>query len=135
MMSDNEIAMFNDSLDRCRKNPRFLDRFYEYFVGSSEAVAAKFAQTDFLRQKIMLISSLAAIRSFATRREATHPELDHIAEIHSRTRKDVPAELYTLWLESLMRAVRECDPCFDLPTEAAWRTVLGLGIAYMTTRY
>ena len=134
-MSDDELALFNDSFERCRKNSRFLDRFYEFFLGSSDAVAAKFAHTNLLRQKIMLTSSLFHIRSFATRREATHPELDRIAQVHSRTGKNIPAELYTLWLESLIHAVKECAPRFDPPTEAVWRRVLGLGIAYITARY
>ncbi len=134
-MSDDEPTLFNDSFERCRTNPRFLDRFYDLFLGSSPTVAAKFTQTDLSRQKMMLTISLYIFIDLAYRGELTYPYIDRIAQVHSRTGKDIPAELYTLWLESLIQAVRECDPRFDPPTEAAWRRVLGIGIAYMTARY
>ena len=47
-----------ESLARCLNDSRFLDRFYELFVSSSDSVADKFRDTDFDNQKRILASSL-----------------------------------------------------------------------------
>lgn len=134
-MSESDLALFNDSLERCRKHPDFLDRFYAMFLESSETVAAKFAQTDFPRQKLVLAESLYTILSFARRRPVSEPALERIAQIHGRAGYDIRPELYDLWLECLLRSVRECDPLCSEDTESAWRAVLQSAIEFMKERY
>jgi hypothetical protein len=36
---------------------------------------------------------------------------------------NIPQELFGCWLNSLIEAVRECDPAFDADVEKAWRTL------------
>ena len=45
-MTPNEIEIFADSFGRCMADERFFDIFYDQFVASSPAVAARFAHTD-----------------------------------------------------------------------------------------
>lgn len=44
-MNENEIPLFNDSLERCTAGQDFLDRFYETFLAPSTEVAEKFKNT------------------------------------------------------------------------------------------
>jgi hypothetical protein len=50
-LNERAAELFNDSLEQCTSTRRFLDRFYELFIGSSPEVAAKFANTDLRAQK------------------------------------------------------------------------------------
>ena len=67
-----------------------------------------------------------------------HPEgdvhLTRIARRHSRAALAIRPELYDLWLDCLIRAVREFDRSFSGETERAWRSVLR-GIEFMKSRY
>jgi len=135
MSEEDELALFNQSFGYCHNNPRFLDRFYELLMSSSDAVAVMFARTDSRRHKIMLNLSFYTIMNFARWGDLTYPDLDCIGKIHSGTGKDIPAELYTLWMESLIQTVRECAPNVDPRIEVAWRRVLRRGIPYVTARY
>ena len=56
---DREILeTYDASLRRCSARPGFLDRFYLRFTASSPKVREKFAETDFVRQKVALRASL-----------------------------------------------------------------------------
>ena len=61
---------------------------------------------------------------------------DHeMIEDASRAELDIKPELYDLWLDRLVQAVREFDPKFDPEIETAWRRVLRPGIEFMKSRY
>ena len=60
-LTERDVEVFNDSLERCTSARRFLDRFYELFISSSPEVAAKFANTDFRVQKAAVKVSLYMI--------------------------------------------------------------------------
>jgi hypothetical protein len=40
-LPEDDIRLFNDSLDRCVADPRFMDLFYDRFIGGSPEVSAK----------------------------------------------------------------------------------------------
>lgn len=136
-MSEREIELFNDSYERCMRRPGFLERFYEIFMASSEEVVAKFAHTNFKKQVRVLKVSLYMLMSAAG--TSLPPEvtahLERIAEVHSRRQMDIKPELYDLWLDCLLQAVREFDSLFHRDIEAAWRNVLAHGIEVMKSRY
>ena len=133
-MSERDVELFNDSLERCMRDGDFLYRFYDLFLGSSDVVAKKFEHTDFLKQTRLLGKSL-----YVTMVPSDDPELalrlERLARRHSRADLDIKPELYDLWLEKLVQAAREFDPMFDAETETAWRQVLRPGIEYMKSRY
>ena len=134
-MAERDIELFNDSLERCTGRPGFLDRFYELFMASSEEVAAKFKHTDFRKQKKALRVSLYKMMLVREGNAGADADLERLAQLHSRRQLDVRPELYELWLDRLIQAVREFDPVFSGETEKAWRNVMRPGIKFMKARY
>jgi hemoglobin-like flavoprotein len=133
-MSERDVELFNDSIERCSGKPEFLRRFYTLFLASSDAVAKKFARTDLQKQARMLKTSLYIMMlSGGESERAIH--LERLAGRHSRAELDIRPELYDLWLDRLVAAVKEFDPLFGAETETAWRRVLQPGIDFMKSRY
>jgi hemoglobin-like flavoprotein len=133
-MDEKDIELFNDSIERCSSKPDFLRRFYTRFVASSDKVAEKFKHTDLQKQARVLKISLY-IMMLASGDSERKAHLERLAQRHSRTDLDIEPELYDLWLDRLVQAVRESDPMFDTETETAWRRVLQPGIDFMKSRY
>jgi hemoglobin-like flavoprotein len=134
----NYLRFFLDSFYRVSGEPEdqrdFLSRFYEIFLAESPEIRVRFDNTDMERQREMLAQSLHEMVDFATSRVASD-RLGRVADRHSRRQRDIPPELYEVWLDSLIRTVREMDPLFCEEIELAWRVVLAPGIAYMKFRY
>jgi hemoglobin-like flavoprotein len=130
------LEIFDDSLRRCTSDKRFFDRFYERFLASSPRVREKFANTDFVRQKRALKASLHLILMAAQDPEKG-PDfyLREVAERHSSAQLDIGAELYDLWLDSLLASVRETDPEYGPEVEQAWESAMGIGIRFLCARY
>jgi hemoglobin-like flavoprotein len=135
-MEAGTLEVFERSLLRCESRWDFLDRFYARFVASSPAVAAKFAHTDFVRQKRALRASLHHLL-LAAQNEGGGPDahLREIADRHGAGQLDIGAELYDLWLDSLLETVRECDPEFSPEVGKAWEAVMMVGIHYLCRNY
>jgi hemoglobin-like flavoprotein len=135
-VDDTMLAQFEDSLRRCNTNPAFLDRFYERFLASSPKVREKFVGTDFVRQKHLLQASLQ-LMLVAARDDGNRPlsYLDGVAARHSASQMAIGAELYDLWLDSLLATVREVDPGWSPAVEQAWEGVMTIGITYLLSRY
>lgn len=130
------LRTFEQSLARCTAQPGFLDRFYELFLASSPKVREKFAGTDFVRQKQMLNASFNLTLRAAQNDGGGQPaHLDGLAERHGARQLAIGAELYDLWLDSLLEAVRGFDPDASAEVEAAWEQVMGVGISYLCARY
>ncbi len=134
-LSQQHLARLNDSLERCHRDPRFMDRVCASFVDSSEEIATKFAQIDARRLKLIVTAALYTSLSFASRQQRGDPELERLAQAHGHTAYDVRPELYDLWLDAVVGAVRASDPQFTPITESAWRAVLGCGVEFMRARY
>jgi hemoglobin-like flavoprotein len=135
-MERTTLDRFEDSLRRCNAVPAFLDRFYERFLASSPKVREKFATTDFVRQKQALRGSLELLL-VAARDDGRRsiPYLDEVAARHSVSQMAIGAELYDLWLDSLLATVREIDPECSPAVEQAWESVMTVGITYLVSRY
>jgi hemoglobin-like flavoprotein len=135
-MDDRLLERFEDSLRRCNGDTGFLDRFYERFLTSSPKVREKFLGTDFIRQKRMLQASLQLLLVAAhDEGNRATPYLDEVAARHSASQMAIGAELYDLWLDSLLATVREVDPAWSAEVEQAWESVMTVGIAYLVSRY
>jgi hemoglobin-like flavoprotein len=130
------LETFDGSLGRCTSQSRFLDLFYEKFLASSPKVREKFKGTDFVRQKRALKASLHMIL-LAAGDDSGDPGryLSDVAEKHNSKHLDVGAELYDLWLDSLLETVEECDPEYTPEVRTAWEEVMMVGIHYLTVRY
>lgn len=134
-MDETILRLFDESLKRCNAAPDFLDRFYDKFLASSPKVKDKFASTNFVRQKRALRASLHLLL-IAAEDERKGPDryLRDIAASHGKAHLDITAELYDLWLDSLLDAARECDPEFNDEVENAWERVMMVGIHYMISK-
>ena len=133
-MHGRDVELFNDSLERCSGRPDFLRRFYVLFLASSDVVAKKFEHTNLRKQARMLKTSLY-IMMLAGGGSERVVHLERLAKLHGRAELDITPELYDLWLDRLVQAVREYDPMFDREIEMAWRRVLEPGIEFMKSRY
>jgi hemoglobin-like flavoprotein len=135
-MDESTLQTFGQSLERCTAKPDFLDRFYEAFLASSPKVRAKFANTDFPKQKRALHASLNLMLR-AAREEGSGPPvyLEDLARRHGAHDLAVGAEYYDLWLDSLLATVKACDPAYGPEIEQAWEKVMGVGISFLCSRY
>ena len=131
-----EIELFNDSLARCLRGGQFFQRFYELFLASSPEVSDKFHSTDFRKQRRMLQPSIYMLVEYiALGWPECEAYLERIAAAHGKHGRDIPPHLYDLWLECLLRAVKECDDRCSTQVEAAWRYTMGAGILFLKARY
>lgn len=131
-------SIFDDSLKRvCSRDvdgQDFFEAFYARFTGSSAEVAEHFSATDMSRQHTMLKKALYHLLTFYASSDADF-YLASVAVSHSRAHLDICPELYDLWLETLIDAVRSFDPLFDADIELAWRLVMAPGIVFMKFHY
>jgi hemoglobin-like flavoprotein len=134
-MTEQDIALFNDSLERCTATPGFLERFYDTLMAASAEVAEKFKHTNFRKQILLLKASLYTMIFAAWARPEGDIHLERIAQLHSRKGIDIKPELYDLWLDCLLQTVQDCDRRFNQDVEQAWRQMLQPGIAFMKSRY
>ena len=96
-MDQETLSTVDASLQRCSRDPRFLDLFYEKFLASSPKVREKFAHTDFVRQKRALRSSLWMMLLVAEDEEKGPARyLRGLTAIHGSSGLDIGAELYDL---------------------------------------
>ena len=134
------LKVFDASFKRVTEAPGlifredFYEKFYMNFLSVSEEVRKKFSHTDFGRQRRMLHDSLSIVKQFYLSHEIT-PELTAITVTHNKGHHDVGPNLYDLWLEAIIKTVREIDPEFNSEVELAWRIVLAPGITYMKFIY
>lgn len=135
-MDEKTLELFDRSLARCNATPGFLDRFYDLFLASSPKVKERFAGTDFVTQKKALKESFRLMRLVVTDGEGgPDRHLKELAFSHSRDRLNIGAELYDLWLDSLLAAVKECDSECTSEVEEAWENVMMEGISYLISHY
>jgi hemoglobin-like flavoprotein len=135
-MDAQTLMVFEESLARCTADPVFLDAFYQRFLASSPKVREKFANTDFAHQKLALHSSFNLLLR-AAQEGGGGPEayLTELADRHNAAHLGIGAELYDLWLDSLLATVAACDPQCSPAVEQAWEKVMGVGISFMCSRY
>lgn len=126
--------VFLESLARCG-NGAFVDRFYDRFLASSPEVRAKFASTDFARQRLMLLRSLELVAAAADGDADGVEELRARAETHSRSQLNIEPHLYDLWLESAIQSASAADPLWTAEVETAWRSILGAAVRHLSSRY
>jgi 7,8-dihydro-6-hydroxymethylpterin-pyrophosphokinase len=129
------ITEAKQSLNRCLKNPAFLDRFYQLFLSSSDVIKEKFKNTSFNNQKIVLKASLHIMLLLAQGKLSETATLKKMAERHSRRDLDIDPIFYHNWLECMIQAANVSDPEFTRDTEQAWREALSPGIDFFKSHH
>ena len=119
------------SFCRCTLRGGFIDTFYDHFLRSHPNVAPMFKDTDMADQKALLRQGLAMMIQLPQGSRMARNALDRIAASHGDNGMRIPAHMYTYWLESLLRAVRDHDPEFGPALEKRWRQVMQHGIDHI----
>ena len=135
-MDQATLQTFGASFERTTGNPDFLGLFYELFLASSPKVRDKFVDTDFGKQKAILQASLTLMLRAARQEDDGPPTyLDDLARRHGASQMGIGSELYDLWLDQLLVAVKVCDPEWTPEVAVAWEQVMTVGIRYLCDRY
>ena len=129
------VRLAKDSLKRCLKQEKFLDRFYELFLASSEEIKAKFVSTQFVQQKIMLKASLHIMLMLAQGDLKDTQVLQDLAEKHSSRYLNIRPEFYQFWVNSMLQAVKESDPAYSDDVGIAWKNSLEPGVKFMLSKF
>lgn len=120
-------------LEESPEGSGFFETLYDRLLASDPAIPPMFAHTEFPRQYQLLRHGLGLLLSFG--RNPDPQLLDRIAARHGTRGVNVHPGLYAHFVDALAEAVRTHDPMGTDETEAAWRTIVGPGIAYMSERY
>ena len=129
------MAEARASYDRCAQVPRFVDDFYARLFEVLPEARARFAETDFDRQRKLLRHAIGLLLSFPAERASEPNILSRLAERHSRKDLAIEPSFYGPFLESLVDTVKRHDPACTPAVEQAWRGTLAQGFAYMQSRY
>ena len=129
--------IFDQSFERCRNRQDsvpFFESFYARYLAADPRVAEAFRHSDMQHQQKMLEKSFYSLLVFYATNNADD-YIEQIAKRHDRAHKNIPPDLYDLWLDKLIETVAEYDPSYDIDVELAWRLVLSTGITYMKFKY
>ncbi|HYK89820.1 MAG TPA: globin [Acidobacteriota bacterium] len=120
-LDEKTLELFNDSFETCVAQPRFLERFYEIFIGASPEVQEKFKDTDFKEQIRVVRKSMLMLLMASFETEEVAKEIARLGQSHGRHGMRIGPHLYELWLNSLLQAAKEFDPRWSQGVEASWR--------------
>lgn len=126
-------SLVMQSYGRCCASATFFDTFYKNFLASSPAIRERFVNTDLTAQKHLLRAGILNLVLYA--RGMPDTKLRALGQSHSRMALDIKPELYDLWIESLIQAVKEHDSDAGDAELSAWREVLNKGINVIKSLY
>lgn len=124
-MDEKNLEIYNDSFEYCLSKEGFLPRFYELFIESSPEVREKFRNTDIQRQARILKKSLYVLTMASVGTDEAREELIRLGKSHGPQGLKIPAYMYDLWLDCLLRAVKEFHTEWHPEIERSWRKMLG----------
>ena len=109
-----------------REDDAFFEMFYSNFLSQSDEIAALFKNTDWPHQIRLIRKALHSAIIFAQNHEISPAKkhMEAIAYSHSREYMNIKPEYYPMWLEAMLRTLKERDPYFSPELEKAWREVL-----------
>ena len=123
-MDEKTLEIYNDSFEYCLSKEGFLPRFYELFTESSSEVREKFINTDIKRQSRILKKSLYVLTMASVGTEEARNELIRLGKTHGPQGMKIPDYMYDLWLDSLLRTVREFHTAWKPEIEKSWHAML-----------
>lgn len=129
------VELVQQSYGRCCVAGTFFDDFYTAFTASSPAIRAKFAKTDFVKQKKLLRQSITFMIMYYRGSAMANDVVREIGKTHARTQLDIHPNLYSYWLDTLISTIRKTDAQFTPELEQAWRKVLERGITAIKAAY
>jgi hemoglobin-like flavoprotein len=121
------------SYGRCLRAPDFFGDLYDRLLESDPSIPPMFAATEFPKQHRLLQHGIGLLLSYARKPDPTL--LQRIAARHSAGGVDVKPEMYGLFIDALLHAVRSSDPRCDAEVEEAWREAVRPGVEFMKSQY
>lgn len=116
----------------CRKDDFFVD-FYDNFMSSSDTIRNRFLKTDMEAQRHLLRNGIMQLILVA--RGMSDRKLRDLGESHNRHNYDIKPEWYGMWLDAVVKTVRQHDPEYTQSLGQAWREVLNPGIELIRGAY
>lgn len=115
------------SFDRARRSD-FAHRFYSVFLASDPAVRKKFENTDFEKQRWLLMHGVYSMLDYAEGKPLGKLALDRLAVRHGPDDLAIPVDMYEKWLTSFIGTLRVTDPEFNESLARDWIAALRPGI-------
>lgn len=124
-LDERTLEIYNDSFENCLAKERFLPRFYELLMASSQELRERFSDTDFERQTRILKRSLYILTMASVGTDEAREELIRLGKSHGQQGMGVPAYMYDLWLDCLIQTVKEFHTDWRPDIERSWREMIG----------
>ncbi len=124
------------SFARCSEaGDEFFDDFYATLSDRAPGIGAMFADVDMQQQNQLIRRGVEHLIEYAVGSEESAAALRRVGESHGEQGLNVAPELYPLWLDTLMEAVRQHDPEASDHVESAWRVVARGGLDLIISKY
>lgn len=124
------------SYGRCLRDKNFISRFYEIFLASHPDIAPMFDKTDFGTQRMALRHGISAAIMHASGSALSKRTIEQMARVHGRKgHAPVAPHLYPHWIDSLVKAVKECDPHATPELLERWRQAMGIVTRSFAAQY
>lgn len=137
-MADNKTIhdIVEKSYGLCRMTGTFAADFYSLFLDMSPRIREKFTNTNMVNQQRLLDHGIRhLIRYFHEPDPVTAEKMEALGKSHNKAGLNVEPDLYSLWLDTLLKTVTKHDPDFGPEVESAWRAVAEHGIKTMQAMY
>ena len=118
------------SFNRVRSNG-LAELFYEILLKADPRIRTLFKNTDFKRQRDLLIHAVVMLIDYADGKPLGEMAIKRLGELHSRKKMNVTPDLYPIWVDAMIEALAKLDPEFSPELEKQWRRVMQKGIAIM----
>jgi len=123
------------SLGRCLHWGDVFETFYRIFLERDPRIPERFVSTDWQEQKKLLRQGVNNVIGFYDGSYTAKHVMERIRHTHGRERLNIPPDLYSHWVESMIEAVRTLDPEFSPTLEQYWREILRSGTNYVVMGY
>lgn len=118
------------SFNRVRSNG-LAERFYETLLERDPRIKVLFKDTDFKRQKELLIHAIVMLIDYADGKPLGEMAIKRLGELHSRKRMNITPDLYSIWVDAMIDSLAVLDTGFSPEIEQRWREVMQKGIEVM----
>ncbi|TAJ99095.1 MAG: globin [Candidatus Manganitrophaceae bacterium] len=118
------------SFNRVRSNG-LAERFYETLLERDPRIKVLFKDTDFKRQKELLIHAIVMLIDYADGKPLGEMAIKRLGELHSRKRMNITPDLYPIWVDAMIDSLAVLDTGFSPEIEQRWREVMQKGIEVM----
>lgn len=132
---EQSVENIRRSLGRALTSHNLIRRFYDIFMVCDPRIAEKFSNTDFDQQYALLEHALSMAILFPQGNFMAKQAMARLRQSHNARHLDIPPELYTLWADSLIKALADTDPEFSDTLEQQWRETLQPAIDYIQSGY